>query len=297
MVSIFFIISAVNLFISSDQNFNDFDIDIDGFFRFNDPADQGLDDVNEQGVAQNMPDETNLNVPMMRPKQTATHQVERSDDAAKRKDAAEKKRKYREKNRLAEQEEKNTNDKAMKELQTKCQHLEEKCKRLEEHNKKLQATSQHFAHATASEKSTKKKYKALKCEQKRYQEILADLALKLVNNTNNKNVEDGIDEIVTRHLVDGAKKHPKAQNFLKSFRKEIDAKAKDVTPSLNISQRKMEFKKISCAVLIIAAASMSVVAANEPAAAPGPDPTNGATSMAVPLVGSLVGSLVAYYMH
>ncbi|KAK3446768.1 hypothetical protein EUGRSUZ_A02403, partial [Eucalyptus grandis] len=63
--------------------------------------------------------------------------------------------------------------------------------------------------------------------------------------------------------------------------------------------KKMDMKKISCAVLV-AAASMSAVLASDDSPAPAPGPSSGA-SAALPVFGSLVGASVvsffAYYLQ
>ncbi|KAI3412206.1 uncharacterized protein J3R85_017573 [Psidium guajava] len=63
--------------------------------------------------------------------------------------------------------------------------------------------------------------------------------------------------------------------------------------------KKMDMKKISCAVLV-AAASMSAVLASDASPAPAPGPSSGA-SAALPIFGSLVGasmvSFFAYYLQ
>ncbi|KAK4757934.1 hypothetical protein SAY87_019235 [Trapa incisa] len=71
--------------------------------------------------------------------------------------------------------------------------------------------------------------------------------------------------------------------------------------SIELPLVRMEMKKIACAVIFAAAASMSaVVAAEVPSAAPAPSPSSGAAA-ALPAVGSLIGasvvSLAAYYLH
>ncbi|CAI0428217.1 unnamed protein product [Linum tenue] len=61
----------------------------------------------------------------------------------------------------------------------------------------------------------------------------------------------------------------------------------------------MEMKKVACAAVVFAAASMSAALAQE-AAAPAPAPTSGAAGV-LPAIGSLVGasivSFVAFYLQ
>jgi len=58
----------------------------------------------------------------------------------------------------------------------------------------------------------------------------------------------------------------------------------------------MELKKISCAVLVVAA-SMSAAFAADEISAPAPSPTSGA-SATFPVVGSLIGaSLVSFFAY
>ncbi|CAI0555389.1 unnamed protein product [Linum tenue] len=62
----------------------------------------------------------------------------------------------------------------------------------------------------------------------------------------------------------------------------------------------MEMKKVACAAVVFAAASMSAALAQDAAAAPAPAPTSGAAGV-LPALGSLVGasvvSFVAFYLQ
>ncbi|GFZ18185.1 hypothetical protein Acr_26g0014540 [Actinidia rufa] len=57
----------------------------------------------------------------------------------------------------------------------------------------------------------------------------------------------------------------------------------------------MDKKKITCAVLVAAAAMSTALAAEAPAQAPGPAANGAAT--ALPAVGALVMSFVAFLLH
>lgn len=61
----------------------------------------------------------------------------------------------------------------------------------------------------------------------------------------------------------------------------------------------MDMRKISCAVIVAAAASASAVLATDESLGPAPGPTSGSTA-AAPAVGLVAASLVsffAYYLH
>lgn len=66
-------------------------------------------------------------------------------------------------------------------------------------------------------------------------------------------------------------------------------------------ERKMEMKKIACAVIFAAASVSAVMAQGEASLAPAPGPASGASAGSVPVLGSLVGaslvSFVAYCLH